>query len=205
MAETKTANQAAPAAAGTSLLDDILAEGRMKPTDEGYEVARRGVQAFMQELLAAKRTEKVERSAIDGMIAEVDKRLSAQVNEILHHPDFQKLESAWRSLRFVVERTDFRENIKLEMLTISKDDLLADLEDSPDLTKSGFYRIVYSNEYGVFGGKPFGVMNMNYDFGPGAQDVEMMRKLAAIASMAHCPLVANASPQFFGDTSFRSL
>jgi type VI secretion system protein ImpC len=105
----------------------------------------------------------------------------------------------------VVERTDFRENIKLEVLSISKEDLLADLEDSPDLTKSGFYRIVYSNEYGVFGGKPFGVMNMTYDFGPGAQDVEMLRKLASVASMSHCPIVANASPEFFGDASFRSL
>jgi type VI secretion system protein ImpC len=203
--QTKTANQAAPAAAGTSLLDDILAEGRMKPSDEGYEVARRGIQAFMQEMLAGRPAGKIDRSAVDAMIAEVDRRLSAQVNEVLHHPDFQKLESSWRSLRFVVERTDFRENIRLEMLSLSKDDLVADLEDSPDLTKSGFYRIVYSNEYGVFGGKPFGAMNMNFDFGPGAQDVELMRKVAAVASMAHCPVVANASPEFFGDASFRSL
>jgi type VI secretion system protein ImpC len=139
------------------------------------------------------------------MIAEIDGRLTAQVNEILHQPEFQKLESAWRSLRFVVERTDFRENIKLEVLSVSKDDLLADLEDSPDLTKSGFYRIVYSNEYGVFGGKPFGVMNMNFAFGPGAQDVDMMRKLTSIAAMAHCPIIANASPQFFGDSTFRGV
>jgi type VI secretion system protein ImpC len=206
MADAKTESQAAPgAAAGASMLDELLAEGRMKPTDEGYDVAKRGIQAFMQELLAGKQAQKVDRSAVDLMIAEIDKRLSAQVNVILHAPEFQKLESAWRSLRFVVERTDFRENIKLEMLSISKDDLLADLEDSPDLTKSGFYRVVYSNEYGVFGGKPFGVMNMNYDFGPGAQDVEMLRKLGAIASMSHCPLIANASPEFFGDSSFKSL
>jgi type VI secretion system protein ImpC len=197
-------NEAAPAA-GASLLDEILAEGRMKPSDEGYEVARRGISAFMQELLAGKPAAKIDRSAVDAMIAEVDRRLGSQVNEILHQPEFQKLESAWRSLRFVVERTDFRENIKLEVLSIAKEDLLADLEDSPDLTKSGFYRIVYSNEYGVFGGKPFGVMNMNYDFGPGAQDVEMMRKLASVAAMAHCPIIANASPSFFGDKSFRTV
>lgn len=204
MADPKLQSQAAPAA-GASMLDEILAEGRMKPSDEGYDVARRGIQAFMQELLAGKPSVKIDRSAVDAMIAEVDRRLSAQVNEVLHQPDFQKLESAWRSLRFVVERTDFRENIKLEVLSLSKDDLLADLEDSPDLTKSGFYKIVYSNEYGVFGGKPFGVMNLNYDFGPGAQDVEMMRKLASVAAMSHCPIVANASPEFFGDSTFRSV
>jgi type VI secretion system protein ImpC len=204
MADPKTQPQTAPAAGG-SLLDEILAEGRMKPSDEGYDVARRGIQAFMQELLGGKPAAKIDRTAVDAMIAEVDKRLGAQVNEILHQEDFQRLESAWRSLRFVVERTEFRENVKLEVLSISKDDLLADLDDSPDLTKSGFYKIVYSNEYGVFGGKPFGVMSMNYAFGPGAQDVDMMRKLTSVAAMAHCPIIANASAEFFGDSTFRSV
>lgn len=204
MADPKMQQEAAPAD-GASMLDEILAEGRMRPTDEGYEVARRGIQAFMQELLGTNASAKIDRSAVDAMIAELDRRLSAQVNEIIHAPEFQQLESAWRSLRFVVERVDFRENTKLEVLSATKDDLLADLEDSPDLTKSGFYRIVYSNEYGVFGGKPFGVMSMNYAFGPGAQDVEMMRKLASIGAMSHCPVIANASPEFFGDSTFRSL
>ncbi|MGC3998207.1 MAG: type VI secretion system contractile sheath large subunit, partial [Anaeromyxobacter sp.] len=187
--EKQTETQGAAAAeGGASLLDEILAESKMKPSDEGYEIARRGMAAFMQELLApGKSAEKVDRGAVDAMIAEIDQRLSAQVNEILHAPEFQKLESAWRSLRFVVERTNFRENIKMEILSLPKEDLQADLDDSPDLTKSGFYKIVYSNEYGVFGGQPFGVMNLNYDFGPGAQDVEMLRKVASVASMAHCP------------------
>jgi type VI secretion system protein ImpC len=203
--EKKIETQAAPAAGG-SLLDDILAETKLKPSDEGYEIARQGMQAFMQQLLApGHASDKVDRGAADAMIAEIDKRLTAQVNEILHAPDFQKLESAWRSLRFVVDRVDFRENIKLEVLSLPKDDLLADLEDSPDLTKSGFYKLVYSNEYGVFGGKPFGVMNLNYDFGPGAQDIELLRKVAAVGSMAHCPVLGNASPSFFGDDSFRNV
>ncbi len=204
MAEAKPQTQGAPAAGG-SLLDDILAETKIKPSDEAYDVARKGVSAFMAELLASKSAEKIDRSAVDAMIAELDQRMSAQVNEILHAPEFQKLESAWRSLRFVVERVNFRENIKIELLSINKDDLLADLQDSPDLTKSGFYKIAYSNEYGVFGGKPFGLMNLNFDVGPGAQDVELLRKVSAVASMAHCPVLTNASPQFFGDESFKNV
>lgn len=202
--ENKTETQAAPAAGG-SLLDDILAETRIKPSDEGYDVARRGVQAFMQELLAGKAAEKVDRGVADAMIAEIDKRLSAQVNEVLHAPEFQKLESSWRSLRFVVEHVNFRENIKLEMLSMPKEDLLADLEDSPDLTKSGFYKQVYSNEYGVFGGKPFGVMNLDYEVGPGAQDIDLLRKVSAVAAMAHCPVLTNASPAYFGEDSFQNV
>lgn len=202
--EMKTESQAAPDAGG-SLLDEILAETRMKPSDEGYEVARKGVQALMQELLAGKGAEKIDRGAADAMIAEIDRRLSAQVNEVLHAPEFQKLESAWRSLRFVVEHVNFRENIKLEMLSVPKDDLLADLEDSPDLTKSGFYKLVYSNEYGVFGGKPFGVMNLDYEFGPGPQDIDLLRKVSSVAAMAHCPVLANAGPAFFGEESFQNV
>jgi type VI secretion system protein ImpC len=206
MAEEKKQEAQAQTAEAGSLLDSILSETRIKPADEGYEVAKRGVAAFIAEMLApGKAAEKVDKAGVDAMIAEIDKKLSAQVNEVLHHPEVQKLESAWRSLRFVIEKVDFRENIKVEMLSVDKETLQSDLEDSPDLTKSGFYRLVYSNEYGVFGGKPYGVMNMNYDFGPGPQDIELLRKLAAVASMAHCPVVANAGPQFFGDESFKNL
>jgi type VI secretion system protein ImpC len=196
----------APGAAGGSLLDEILAETKIKPTDEGYEVAKKGITAFITEMLAPSRSaEKVDRSAVDAMIAELDRRLSAQVNEILHHPDVQKVESAWRSLRWTVERIDVRENIVVEILPVTKEALLADLEDAPDLTKSGYYKLVYSNEYGVFGGKPFGLMNMNFDFGPGPQDIELLRKLAAIASMSHVPLIGNAGPEFFGDENFQNV
>jgi type VI secretion system protein ImpC len=206
MADTKTEQQQGGAAAEASLLDQLLSETRIKPTDEGYEVARRGVAAFIAEMLAPqKATEKIEKAAVDAMIAELDKKVSAQVNEVLHAPGVQKLESAWRSLRFCIERIDFRENIKVDLLSVDKDTLQADLEDAPDLTKSGFYRTLYSNEYGVFGGKPYGVMNMNFDFGPGPVDVEMLRKLGSIAAMSHVPLIANASPTFFGDTTFTSL
>src|SRR5512143_4153084 len=209
MAETKTEQQQQGAIAKetkeASLLDELLSETRIKPSDEGYEIAKRGVAAFIAEMLApAKAAEKVERSAVDAMISELDRKLSAQVNEILHHQEVQKLESAWRSLRFVIDKVDFRENIKIDLLSVDRDTLQADLEDSPDLTKSGFYRLVYSNEYGVFGGKPYGCMNVSFAFGPGPQDVELLRKMGAVAAMSHVPVIANASPKFFGDESFGS-
>ncbi|MFL5372561.1 MAG: type VI secretion system contractile sheath domain-containing protein, partial [Myxococcales bacterium] len=178
---------------GGSLLDEILAETKIKPNDEAYAIARIGVGEVMKRMLEPSHAaEKVDRFVVDAMIAELDKRMSAQVNEVLHHPDLQKLESAWRSLRFVVERVDFRENIRVEIFNTDKESLQADLDDAPDLTKSGFYKMVYSMEYGVLGGKPIGVMNLNYDFGTGPQDIDMLRKLASIASMAHVPLLSNA-------------
>lgn len=189
-----------------SLLDEILSEAKIKPKDEGYDIARRGVEAFIAEMLAPQRAEeRVDKALVDAMIAEIDRRLSSQVNEILHHPDVQKLESSWRSLRFLVDRVDFRENIRVEMLNVSKEDLLKDFEDSPEVVKSGLYRLSYSNEYGVFGGKPYGLMLGNYDFGPGPQDIELLRKCASVAAMAHVPFIANASPEMFGEQDFLNL
>jgi type VI secretion system protein ImpC len=201
---------AAPApstsAAELSLLDEILAESKLSPSDDGYDVARRGVQAFISEMLAPNRAqERVDKVLIDAMVAEIDRRLSSQVNEILHHPDFQKLESSWRSLKFLVDRTDFRENIRVEVLNVSKEDLLNDFEDSPEVPKSGMYRIAYSNEYGVFGGKPYGLICGNYEFNASQQDINLLAKCASVAAMAHTPFLSNAGPAFLGEKSFLNL
>ncbi|MCC7540806.1 MAG: type VI secretion system contractile sheath large subunit [Deltaproteobacteria bacterium] len=207
MAETKT--QEAGATTTTeegSLLDEILAETKMKPSDEGYDIARKGVEAFVAQMLAPNRAaERVDKAIVDAMIAEIDQRLSAQVNEILHHPDFQKLESGWRSLKYVIDNVDFRENIRVEMLNVSKDELLQDFEDSPEIVKSGMYKTVYSNEYGVFGGKPFGVICANYEFGPGPQDILLLQKCAAVSAMAHAPFISNTSPEMFGEKTWLPL
>jgi type VI secretion system protein ImpC len=186
-----------------SLLDEILAESKIKPTDDGYEIARRGVQAFIAELLAPQRAqEKIDKSVVDAMIAEIDKRISLQLNEILHAPQFQALESAWRGLKFAVDRVDFRENVRVEILNATKEDLLTDFEDAPEVVKSGLYKIVYSNEYGVFGGKPYGLVCGNFDFAAGPEDIALLGKIAAVAAMAHTPFVANASPELFGEKDF---
>jgi type VI secretion system protein ImpC len=156
-------------------------------------------------LAPGRSAERVDKALVDAMIAEVDQRLSAQVNEILHHPKVQALESAWRGLKFLIDRTDFRENIRVEMLNATKEDLLTDFEDAPETVKSGLYRLVYSNEYGVHGGKPYGLICGNFDFGPGPQDVALLQKCAAVAAMSHAPFIANSSPEFFGETSFLKL
>ncbi|HRI67657.1 MAG TPA: type VI secretion system contractile sheath large subunit, partial [Polyangium sp.] len=191
---------------GGSLLDEILAETKMTPGDEGYEVAKKGVQAFIAELIAPKREgEKVDKALVDALIAEIDAKLSRQIDEILHHPTFQKLESAWRGLKFVVDRTDFRENVKLELFNCSKEDLLADFEDAPEVPKSGLYKVVYSAEFGQFGGRPYGAIIANYEFGPGPQDIMLLQKCAAVATMSHAPFMAAAGPQFFGLKDYLNL
>ncbi len=205
--EAKTeGGEAAAATTSGNLLDEILAETKIKPSDDAYQIAKAGVQAFITQMLApTKSAEKVDKAAVDVMIADIDRRISAQLNEILHNPELQKLESAWRGLKFLIDRTDFRENIKVELLNVSKDELLTDFEDAPEIVKSGLYRIAYSNEYGVFGGKPYGLICGNWELGPGPQDTLLLQKCAAVSAMSHAPFISNASPEFFGEKSFLPL
>jgi type VI secretion system protein ImpC len=206
MSDAEKETQGAAATTTGTLLDEILAESKLKPSEDAYEITRRGVQAFITQMLApTKANERVDKSAIDAMVSDIDRRISAQLNEILHHPDFQKLEAAWRGLKFTVDRTDFRENIKIEVLSVSKDDLLTDFEDAPEIVKSGLYRIAYSNEYGVFGGKPYGLICGNWELGPGPQDILLLQKCASVSAMSHAPFISNASPEFFGEKSFLPL
>jgi type VI secretion system protein ImpC len=204
-AEKKQEGTAAPAAEG-NLLEEILAEAKITPDEDSYEVAKKGVEAFVKEMLApTHKGARIDKAVVDSMIAEIDKRMSDQINQILHNNQFQQLESAWRGLKYLVDNTDFRENTKIEVLNCSKDKLREDFEDSPEIVKSGLYRIAYSAEYGTFGGQPYGMMVSNYDFGPGPQDVELLTNCASVAAMAHAPFLANAGAQFFGEDSFPDL
>jgi len=189
-----------------SLLDEIVTATKLKPKDEAYSLAKKGVEALIAQLVEpGRKVEKVSKATVDEMIAEIDKKLSLQVDAILHQPEFQKLESSWRSLNFLVDKTDFRENIRLELLNVSKEDLLEDFEDAPEVTKSGLYKTVYTAEYGQFGGKPYGNIIADYEFGPGPQDIKLLQHVASVASMSHAPFIAAAGPEFFGLEDFNGL
>ena len=190
-----------------TLIDEILEQTNIQPSDsEAYSLASTGMRAFMKELLKPGReVAKVDKRFVDEMISMIDQRLSKQVDAILHNETFQQLESAWRGLRLVVERTNFRENIKVEMINCSKEDLKNDFDLELDITKTGLYRQVYTAEYGTFGGKPVGAMIANYDFGAGPQDLALLQKCAAVATMAHAPFIAAAQKNFFGSEDLTAL
>lgn len=147
----------------------------------------------------------VDHVLLDEMIADCDRRLGAQVDAILHSPVVQRLETAWRALRFVVERVRYEENICVEIVSCAKEDLANDFADASEIPRSGLYRLVYTNGLATFGGKPYGLVCANYDFGPGAADVSLLRYCAAVSAMAHAPFVANASANMFGLVDFSEL
>ncbi|HNX19576.1 MAG TPA: type VI secretion system contractile sheath large subunit [Acidobacteriota bacterium] len=205
MAEKEQQAQTGPGAEG-DLLDQIMAETKLQPTDESYSVARTGLEAFVRQLIDRRaEAPRVNQNLVNEMIAEIDRKMSKQLDAVLHNDQFQQMESSWRGLKMVVDRTDFRENVKIELLNASKEDLLSDFEDAPEITKSGLYKLVYTDNYGVFGGEPVGAMVANYSFGPGAQDVRLLQNCAAVAAMSHAPFIAAGGPEFLGEKDFLKL
>ncbi|MEN5035429.1 type VI secretion system contractile sheath large subunit [Pseudomonas sp. TWI929] len=189
-----------------TLLDQIMAETKLVPAQEGYQVARQGVSAFIAEVLKSNDPDQlINKHRVDQMIAELDRVLSKQMDAILHQPQFQQLESSWRSLKLLVDRTDFRENIKLEVLHVNKEELLDDFENAADITCSGLYKHVYTAGYGQFGGEPVAAMVGNYSFGPSSPDIKLLSYMASVGAMSHAPFLAAPSPEFFNLSSFEEL
>lgn len=208
MAEEMEGQQQSQQAAfgeGVPQLEDLIQETAGSPKDEGYELVSTGIREFVRRLIG-KPGVKVNAALLTEFVADLDKQLSRQVDEILHHPDVQKLESAWRGLFFLVDRTNFKENIKIEMVNCSKDDLLTDFEDEPEITRTGLFKHVYDSGYGVFGGEPVGAIVGNYEFDASApQDVKLLGYCASIAAMAHAPFLSAAGAKTFGVNSYDEL
>lgn len=142
-------------------------------------------------------SEKIDKSLLDHYISKIDEIIGKQLDALLHHEKFQEVESAWRGLKFLIDRCDFHSNIKVEILDVSKQDLQNDFEDSPETTQAGLYRHIYTQEYDTPGGEPVTAMVSNYEFGRGAPDIALLSEIARVAAAAHCPFLGSVGAKFF--------
>jgi type VI secretion system protein ImpC len=144
---------------------------------------------------------------IEGMIAALDRKLTEQINLILHHPEFQALESAWRGLQFLVSNTEFDEQLKVRIMNISKKELGKTLRrfKGPVWDQSPVFKQIYEQEYGQFGGEPYGCLVGDYYFDHGPQDVEFLAEIARVGAAAHCPFIAGAGPALLQMDSWQEL
>ncbi|MDD1780502.1 type VI secretion system contractile sheath large subunit [Enterovibrio sp. ZSDZ35] len=189
-----------------SLLDDIMAKTRLVPSEDGYGIAKRGVAAFIENLLSTNQDQApVNKALVDQMVVELDKKISAQMDKILHCPEVQEMESSWRGLKVLVDRTDFRENIKIDILHATKQELLDDFEFAPENNQSGLYKHIYASGYGQFGGEPVGAIIGNYAFTPSTPDMKLLQYVGSVGAMAHAPFISSVGPTFFGIDSFEEL
>jgi type VI secretion system protein ImpC len=127
------------------------------------------------------------------------------VNEIMHAPQFQKLESTWRGLHYLLSQSETSELLKIKVLNVSKKDLLKDLQRAPEFDQSALFKKVYEEEYGVFGGSPFGALVGDYEFDRTGEDVELLEKVSQVSAAAHAPFIAGTNAQMFSLESFTQL
>ncbi len=144
---------------------------------------------------------------IQNMIAEIDKKLSAQVNEIMHAEEFQKIESAWRGLHHLVGNTFTDETLKIKVMNISKEEIHKDVKKytEAEFEKSPLFKKIHEAEYDTLGGEPYGVMVGDYYFGKGYADIEVMRYMAKVGASSHCPFISSADPSLFNWGSWNDM
>jgi type VI secretion system protein ImpC len=189
-----------------SLLDQIVDTGIRPRDDAGRERARDLVQTLVAELVAPGMVvAKGVGETINARIAAIDEMLSRQVDQIMHHADFQRLEGSWRGLNKLVMNSETGESMKIRVLNVSKKELLRDFQAAAEFTETAIWKAVYEHEFGTYGGDPFGCMIGDYEFGKGAQDVEVLQQISSVAAAAHAPFISAASAQMFGMESFTQM
>ena len=186
-----------------------LLKKEFKPkTDEAKSAVEQAVQTLAQQALAntALRSTDAVRT-IEAMIAALDKRLTEQVNKIIHHEDFQKLESAWRGLHYLVNNTETDEQLKIRVMNVSKQELGKTLKRYKGTAwdQSPLFKKLYEEEYGQFGGEPYGALVGDYHFDHTPPDVELLGELAKVAASAHAPFITGASPSVMQMESWQEL
>jgi type VI secretion protein, EvpB/VC_A0108 family len=210
MAEATQSTQA-QAGAATDQVSEFagLLNKQFNPqTDTAKREVEGAVRTLAQQALASAQlisTDVVQ--SIEAMIAEIDRKLGEQINAILHHPDFQKLESAWRGLHYLVSNSETDDMLKIRVLNVSKKDLHKTLKryKGAGWDQSPLFKKLYEEEYGTLGGEPFGCLVGDYYFDHGPQDVELLGELAKIAAAGHAPFLAAASPTVFQMESWQEL
>jgi len=186
-----------------------LLQKEFKPkTDQARDAVQNAVKTLAAEAL--KNTQSISGDAyltIQAIIAEIDKKLSEQINLVLHHAEFQKLEGAWRGLHHLVNNTETDELLKIRVMNISKKDLHKTLKRHKGVgwDQSPLFKRIYEEEYGQFGGEPMGCLVGDYHFDHSAPDVEMLAEIAKISAAAHCPFIAGASPTVMQMDSWQEL
>lgn len=188
------------------VLDQIISDTRIGKDDWERDQSRRQIATLVDEVMKGQlRVSKDLEATISARIADIDRLLTAQLNAIMHAPEFQKLEGSWRGLHYLVMQSETSVMLKLRVLNISKKELGKDLEKAAEFDQSALFKKVYEEEYGTFGGAPYGALVGDYEFGRNPQDIGLLEKISNVAAAAHAPFLAAADPGLMGLESFTDL
>ncbi|MDY0743278.1 type VI secretion system contractile sheath large subunit [Paucibacter sp. R3-3] len=202
----------APALEGVTYRDSDFASlltREFKPTSDGAKtLVEQAVQTLAEQALKhATLISSDAHDSIDAMVAELDKRISEQINTVMHAAEFQQVESAWRGLHYLVNNTETDDMLKIRVMNISKNELgktLQSFKGTP-WDQSPIFRKVYEEEYGALGGEPYGCLVGDYYFDNSPPDVELLREMSKVSAAAHAPFIAAASPHLLQMQSWQHL
>jgi type VI secretion system protein ImpC len=206
MAKSEAEVQQVTEVAEQSLLDQIVDQGRFGSEPAARERGKSLVKSFVEEVLKGEiRIAADTEAMINARIAQLDHLVSIQLNEIMHHPELQQLEASWRGLKYLLSQSETGTMLKIKVLNASKKDLLRDLQRAAEFDQSALFKKVYEEEFGVFGGAPFGALVGNFEFGKSGQDIELLEKISQVAAASHAPFLSGTSPDMFNLESFTQL
>src|SRR5215217_2728242 len=210
MADLKPQQEATTAigAVDANEFDSLLRKEFKPKTDEAKDAVERAVRTLAEQALSQTKligTDVVK--SIEAIIAQLDKKLTEQINLILHHEEFQKLEGGWRGLHYLVSNTETDEMLKIRFLNISKQDLGKTLKKYKGTAwdQSPLFKKIYEEEFGTPGGAPYGCLIGDYEFDHSPPDVEILSGMAQISAASHTPFFAAAAPTLMNMESWQEL
>jgi len=193
----------APAA---SLLDSIVEESRVARSDTERARAKDIISEFANQVLEGEVVVSDNLAAsLDARVAELDRLISSQLSEVMHAPAFQALESAWTGLHYLCKQTSTGEQLKIKLMSVSKKELIKDFKTAIDFDQSALFKKVYEEEFGTFGGSPFGTLIGQFELSRQPEDMYFLEQMSHVAAASHAPFISAASPDMFGLEAFTDL
>lgn len=193
---------------GEELLTAVIAHTQAAGANEGLRaLLEQAVAAGVSADQAAEKKKTIRNATqlIEAQIQALDRKIEAQLNVILHHEKFQELEASWRGLNYLVSKTETGSLLKLRVVTAKKSELLSDIENASDFDQSRLFKMIYEEEYGTYGGEPFGMLVGGYAFGKTNADLDLLMGMSNIAAAAHAPFIASSSAEMFSLESYEKL
>ncbi len=205
-AEATIANEAATTVEEAGLLDQIVEQSKVAKSGAEHQRAKDIISELAREVLEG--TVVISDNlnlTLDARVAELDRIISEQLSAIMHAQEFQQLESSWRGLHYLCQQTSTGPMMKVKVINAPKKDLVRDFKSAIDFDQSALFKKVYEEEFGTFGGAPFGTLIGDYQIGRQPEDMYFIEQMSHVAAAAHAPFISAASEDMFGLESFTDL
>ncbi|MEQ6341583.1 MAG: type VI secretion system contractile sheath large subunit [Gammaproteobacteria bacterium] len=206
MATQHSATPSAATVTENSLLDQIVEKSKVAKSSAEHERAKDIISELVNQVMQGTVVVSDNLAAtIDARVAELDQLISGQLSAIMHAPEFQKLEGSWTGLNYLVKNTTTGQNLKIKVLNVTKKELIKDFQAALEFDQSAMFKKVYEEEFGTFGGAPFGALLGDFEITRQPEDMYFVEQISHVAAAAHAPFISSASPELFGLETYSDL